>query len=68
MHTWTARKPAVPGWYWTRRKIEDETSEYDYDVLRVEERCQDLRLSVQMTHSPFLWIMTPTRNTNGSGR
>ena len=38
MHTWTARKPAVPGWYWTRRKIEDETSEYYYDVLRVEER------------------------------
>jgi hypothetical protein len=38
MCTWTTEKPTVPGWYWTRWKIEGETPVYSYDVMRVEER------------------------------
>ena len=36
--TWTSEKPRMPGWYWTRRKREGDTSVYAYDIMRVEER------------------------------
>jgi hypothetical protein len=36
--TWTSEKPRVPGWYWTRLKRERNSSDYVYNIMRVEER------------------------------